>query len=159
MDTRRIDQGFSFIGAVNWAAIASGAFIALAIETLLLLFGLGVSSSTGDGTTGNGFAVWAIIVQLCAISIGAALTARLSHMEGRPGGAAAGVMTWAVALVLGGALQGIAISRGHVALGGAWTAFLAALISLGGAIFAGTFGASLGRPTHTTLEMPTVSHY
>lgn len=153
MNTRTFDKSTRLIGATSWAAIASGVFIALALQALLLLFGFAVAVE--DARIGAGYGSWAVIVQLISIAAGAALAARLSHAGDRAGGIAAGVMTWAVALVVGGALQGVTmIGRG----GGsamAWAAFIGAALGLGAAIFGGAAGATVrGRPAGT---IPTTS--
>jgi FtsH-binding integral membrane protein len=144
MDTRRLQEGSRLIGATSWAAIAAGVFVALALHMLLMLFGLAVVQSVGDRTPGGGFAIWAIIVQLGAIAVGAALAAALTHSERRGTGIAAGVMTWAVALVLGGSLSGFALAQRFDGAG-VWSVFLGALLALGAAVLGGGFGASLGR--------------
>lgn len=143
MDTRKLEEGSRLIGATRWASIATGVFVALALQTLLLLLGLALGRSVGDEAVGGGYAVWAIVVQLCALVVGAALAAATSHASTRMGGIAAGVMTWAVALVLGGVLSGIAVVRG-VDGTGAWSAFVGALLGLGAAIVGGAFGATFG---------------
>ncbi len=62
----------------------------------------------------------------------------------------AGLMTWAVAIVIGGALSWISVGR-MIDGTGAWSAFLGAVLGLGAAIIGGMFGASLGsRSSGTT---------
>ncbi len=143
MNTRKLEEGSRLVGATSWAAIATGVFVALALQTLLLLLGLALGLSVGDGEVGGGFALWAILVQLASIAVGSALAAATTHAERRGGGIAAGIMTWAVALVLGGALSGITLGR-MLGETGAWSAFIGALLGLGAAIVGGAFGASLG---------------
>lgn len=142
MDTRKLDEGSRLLGAISWAAIATGVFVALALQTLLLLLGLGFGLSIGDGTVGGAYAVWAVVVQLCSIAVGAALAAALSHTGHRMGGVAAGVMTWAVALVLGGLISGFSLMQ-RLDGAGAWSAFFGALLGLGAAIVGGAFGATI----------------
>lgn len=151
MDTRRLEEGSRLFGATRWSAIATGVFVALALQTVLLLLGLALGRSVGDEAVGGGFALWAIIVQLCSIAVGAALAASTSHADTRMGGIAAGVMTWAVSLVLGGVLSGVAFMRGTDG-GDAWSAFFGALLGLGAAILGGAFGATLGRTSPTSAD-------
>ncbi|MDB4957524.1 MAG: hypothetical protein JWO36_5093 [Myxococcales bacterium] len=143
MDTRKLEESSRLIGSVSWSAIASGTVIALALQTVLLLLGLAFATSVGDQTPGGGFGLWLVVVELLSIAVGAALTARLSPIEHRMSGVAAGVMTWALVLVLGGMFQGLTMTRG---LGGtgAWALFIGAIISLAAAIVGGMFGSRLG---------------
>ena len=149
MDTRRLDESSRLVGATSWAAIASGVFIALALQTLLLLFGLALGLSVGDRAVGGGFALWAVIVQLFAIAVGAALAARLSHAHYRMGGMVAGIMTWAVALALGGTLTGATFGE-RFASTGAWAGFIGAILGLGAAIVGGAIGSTFGGGGRTT---------
>jgi len=150
MDTRKLEEGSKLIASTSWAAIASGVFVALALQIVLLLFGLAVGLSVGDKTVGGGYALWAVIVQLFAIAVGAALAARIAHAGHTSGGIVAGIMTWAVSLVLGGALQGFTMVQRFDSTGGAWAAFLGVTLGLGAAIVGGAIGASRWRGRHTT---------
>ena len=143
MDTRKIDEGTRLVGAISWSAIATGAVIAVALQTLLVLLGVAIASSVGDHAPEGGYALWVVLVQIVALAVGAALTARLSHAGRRMNGIAAGLMTWAVSLVLGGAASAF-VMRGPLEHG-AWSAFFGALIGLAAAILGGSFGATLGR--------------
>jgi len=142
MNTRRLEEGSRWLGTIRWSAIASGVFIALALQTLLLLLGLAFGLSVGDETVGGGYALWAVIVQLVCLAIGAAVAAALSHAHGRMSGIAAGVMTWAVSLVIGGALSGFTLTQ-RLDGTAAWSAFVGALLGLIAAIAGGAFGATL----------------
>jgi FtsH-binding integral membrane protein len=156
MATRKLEETSRLVGATSWAAIASGVFIALALQILLLLLGLAFGLSVGDRTVEGGFAAWAVIVQLASIAVGAALAARISHADDRMGGAVAGVMTWAVALVLGGALQSVPTMMRFEG-SGAWAAFLGAALSLGAAIIGGAIGSRyLGRSSHPPVTSDTL---
>jgi hypothetical protein len=154
MDTRRLDESSRLVGATSWAAIASGVFIALALQTLLLLFGLAVGLSVGDKAVAGGYALWAVIVQLLAIAVGAALAGRLSHANHRMGGIVAGIMTWAVALALGGTLTGATLGQRFASMG-AWAGFVGALLGLGAAIVGGAVGSTLGGRGRTTTTTTT----
>lgn len=134
------DESSRLIGATRWQAIASGVFIALALQVLLSL--LGLAFALGDERIGSGYEAWATLVQLASIAVGAALAARISHLGSRAGGIAAGIMTWAVVLVLGGAVQGLTMVP-RPSAGSAWIAFFGALFGLGAAILGGSFGATM----------------
>ncbi len=144
MNTRKLEESTRLVGATSWAAIASGVVIALAIQILLMMLGLAFGLSVGDGTPEGGFALWAVLVQLVSIAIGAALAARISRAHRPVAGAAAGVMTWAASLVLGGAMAGLTTMQRSESTG-AWAGFFGALLALGAAILGGAAGASLGR--------------
>ena len=151
MKVRRFDESTGFLGSLSWSAVATGTFIALAVQTVFLLLGLALAMSFGDRAPGGVYSAWTVIVELCAIAIGAALTARLSHAERRSSGIAAGVITWAVVLVLGSVFQGLTMTR---ALGGsgAWAAFIGAVVSLAAAIAGGALGVHAGALSGTTFE-------
>ncbi len=143
MDTKRLEQSSRLLDSISWSAVASGTVIALALQTLLLMLGYAIATSVGDHAPGAGFGVWMVIVELCAIAVGAALTARLSHVYQKTYGMAAGIMTWALAIVLGAVFQGLTLTR---AFGGPspWAPFFGAAISLAAAIIGGAFGSRIG---------------
>lgn len=143
MKTRRLEEGTRLFGSISWGPIITGVFLALALQTLLMLFGLAIVQSTGDNVPGNGFAVWVVIVQLAAIAFGAAVASSLSRGD-RRAGIAAGIMVWAVGLVLSGFVTGLALGA-PLAGSGAWSAFFGALLGLAAAIIGGMFGSRIGR--------------
>lgn len=151
MDTRKIEEGSRLVGATSWGAIASGVFVALALQTVLLLFGLGISGSVGDHIPGGGYSAWAVLVGIISMGIGAALAAAISKAEGRKGGIAAGLMTWAVALALGGLLGRFGVES---RLASAWWPFLAAILGFAAAGVGGWFGASIGKGAGTAARPP-----
>jgi hypothetical protein len=153
MDTRKLEEGSRLIGSVSWSAIATGTFIALALQTVLLWLGLAFATSVGDHTPGSVFGLWLVIVELASLAIGAALTARLSYATNQMSGVAAGVMTWAVVLVIGGVFQGLTATRG-LSGSSAWAVFIGALVSLIAAIIGGSFGGRLGRSSTGTFTTP-----
>lgn len=154
MDTSKLDESSRLVGGISWTAIATGTVIAVALQSVLMLFGIALVTSVGDHMPGGGYSTWIVLVQLVALAVGAALTARLSHGERRMNGVAAGVMTWAVTLVIGGAFQGFAM--GAQIGRGTWAPFLGALLGLGAAIIGGAFGATLGRSTATQFTGPPI---
>lgn len=158
MDTTALDEKTRLIDLTSWRAIAAGVFIALALQILLSLLGLGFALR--DAELGGGYQAWALIVQLLSVAAGAALAARLSHPGSRWGGIVAGVMVWAVALVLGGAVPGLTVLP-RTPMGSAWMAFVGALLSLAAAVIGGILGATLrsgsGR-TRRLAEGETAAH-
>lgn len=140
MNTTALDEKTRLVDLTSWRAIAAGVFVALALQILLSLFGLGFALR--DAELGGGYQAWAIIVQLLSIALGAALAARVSHPGSRWGGIVAGGMVWAVALVLGGVVPGLTILP-RTPVGSAWLAFVGALLSLGAAIGGGILGATM----------------
>jgi hypothetical protein len=152
MNTRRLEESTRLVGATSWAAIVTGVFLALAVQAVLMWFGLALAQSSGDRVPGRGFEVWAVIVQLVAIAFGAAVAASISRNE-RRGGVATGIMVWAVALVLGGIVTGMAMATRFPG-GAAWSAFLGALLGLAAAIIGGWFGASFRGPASEPTVRP-----
>lgn len=151
MQLQKLDDSTGFLDSLRWSAIAIGTVIALAIQTMFLLLGFAFATSLGDREPGGLFGTWAVVVELCAIAIGAALAARLSHAERRGSGIAAGIITWSVVLVLGTLFQGLTMTR---ALGGsgAWAAFVGAVVSLAAAIVGGALGVKARTPAGTSGE-------
>lgn len=146
MDTRTLEQSSKLVAATSWGAILSGVFVALALQALLLLFGLAVAGSSGDHLAGDGYGVWVVIVSIVSFVIGGALAGSVARADNRARGIAAGALMWAVALVAGNVLSGfIGTARGYVS---AWTPFFAALLALGAAIVGGMLGASLRGTRH-----------
>ena len=139
------------MSSLSWSAIATGTFIALAVQTVLLLFGLAIATSFGDHLPGTGFGIWMVLVELGAIAIGAALSARLSHAARRGTGIAAGVVTWSVVLVLGTMFQAFTMTR---AIGGSgvWAELIGAVASLAAAIVGGAFAVHLAGSSGSPLE-------
>jgi len=152
MNTRRLEESTRLVGATSWAAIVTGVFLALALQAVLMWFGLALAQSSGDRVPARGFEVWAVIVQLLAIAFGAAIASAISRTD-RRGGVATGIMVWAVALVLGGLVTGVAMATRFPG-GAAWSAFLGALLGLAAAIVGGWFGASFRGPAGDTTVRP-----
>jgi hypothetical protein len=130
----------------------TGAVVALALQTVLLVLGLAVATSFGDHQPGGGFSLWAIIVELVAVGFGAMVSARLAHADDRQRGIAAGLMLWAVMIVIGSWFQGLTLARGFTG-GAAWTLFIAAILSLAAAVYGGLLGAGFhGSPRDTVTR-------
>lgn len=142
MDTYKLEEGSRILAAISWRAIAAGVVVALALQILLLLFGLALAVSVGDRVVGDGFAWWGFVVQLATIAVGAALAARISQARSQLAGMVAGALTWAVAVVIGGAAFGGMALAGATRVGtsGAWAAFFGILLGLGAALAGGAFG-------------------
>ncbi len=152
MDTRKLEQGTRLFGELRWSPILTGVFLALAAQAVLQLLGLAIAQSSGDGVPGNGYGVWSVIVQLVAIAFGAAVAASMSYADRRTG-IVAGIMVWAVGLVLGGFVTGLTLGT-RLDEGGAWSAFFGALLGLGAAILGGLLGSRIGGPTTSRIERP-----
>lgn len=148
MNTTSFQAKTGLLGSLSWQAIASGVFVALALQVLLSL--LGLAFALGDEEVGGGYQSWAVVVQLVSIATGAALASMLSHEGSRAGGIATGIMTWAVVLVLGGAVQAVAMLPRSSA-GSAWIAFFGAFFGLIAGILGGSVGSMMrGRPTRSS---------
>jgi hypothetical protein len=150
MDTRTLEQGSKLVAATSWGAILSGVFIALALQTVLLLFGLAIATSVGDHVASNGYDVWAVFVSIVSFAIGGALAGSVARADNRASGIAAGFLMWAVALVVGNVLTGF-VGTGRVS---PWTLLFGALLALGAAIVGGMLGASLRGTRHIRIDTP-----
>ncbi len=152
MNIHRLDESSRLAAATSWGAIAAGVFLALAIQTVLLLLGVALGLSFGDRTVGSGFAWWAFLVELFSLGIGALVAARVSDAGSQLAGMIAGTMTWAVVVAIGRALGGFALAGAGLRLGasGAWAAFFGVLLGLGAALIGGAIGSRhgtlVGRP-------------
>lgn len=158
MNTRTLEQSSKLVAATSWGAILSGVFVALALQTLLLLFGLAISGSVGNHVPEGGFSTWAVIVSIGAFLVGGALAGSVARADNRASGIAAGILMWAVALVAGNFLSGfLGVARsatGTYNTEWAWAPFLAALLALGASIIGGMIGASLRGTRSPRLETP-----
>jgi hypothetical protein len=141
MNTLTLDRVTRLLRATHWPAIAIGVFLALAVQSLLVRLGFAIA--VNDARVGSGYGLWVVLVELAALALGGAVAASASHAPDRAAGIAAGVMTWAVALVVGAISHGVVIGRDVTTEAVAWTGFFAALLGLGAAVGGGIFGVSL----------------
>lgn len=134
--------------SVSWGAIFAGLVIALSIQLLLNLLGIGIGASTVTPTNGDtpgtglaiGAGVWFAISALLALFAGGWASGRLAGAVGRKNGMLHGFTTWALTTILtlyllgsaiGGIIGGAASLLGKTAaLGGQGVA--AAAPTLGG---------------------------
>jgi len=145
VDTRHIDVSATtpaedartvLLNKVNWGAIIAGAVIALIIQFLLSLLGVGIGAATLDPATGNNpdagtfsivSAVWYAITGIIAAFVGGFIASRMSGKTLASSGALHGLTSWAVTtLVLlyllttaigtlvGGALNGLGAIAGGI---------------------------------------------
>ncbi|MCW5809159.1 MAG: hypothetical protein KIT31_42790 [Deltaproteobacteria bacterium] len=153
MDIRnvdRIERASQALQRMRWPAIALGVFLTLALQSVLLRFGFAIA--VHDGRVGAGYGLWSLLVVLASLVVGAAITANLSHARDRWHGIAAGVVTWAVALVVGAVSHGAVLGREVTTQSLAWTGFFSALLGLGAAVFGGLVGARTYGSTMTTTQ-------
>lgn len=93
---------------ISWGAIFAGVVIALAVQLVLSLLGIGIGASTIDPLNqqnpgkglGIGAAVWFVISSLIATYAGAWVAGRLSGAPRTTDGTLHGVLTWAAATLL-----------------------------------------------------------
>jgi hypothetical protein len=124
------------LNKVSWGAILAGAVIALAIQFLLTLLGVGIGAATLDPSTGDNpdagifsiiSALWYGITGIIAAFIGGFIASRLSGRTLAATGALHGLATWAVTTLLllyllttaiggliGGALSGLGAVAGGI---------------------------------------------
>jgi len=89
---------------ISWGAIFAGTVVALAVQLLLSLLGIGIGASSIDPyqqNPGKGFGIgaglWFLISSLVAMYAGACVAGRLSGASRTDDRALHGVITWAVA--------------------------------------------------------------
>lgn len=142
-DTRHADLSFTtpaedartvLLNKVNWGAIFAGAVIALIIQFLLSLLGVGIGAATLDPSTGHNpdagtfsivSAAWYGISGIIAAFIGGFVASRMSGKTIVSSGALHGLTAWAVTTLfllyllttaigglVGGALNGIGAIAG-----------------------------------------------
>jgi len=124
------------LNKVNWGAIFAGAVIALIIQFLLSLLGVGIGAATLDPSTGNNpdagtfsliSAIWYAVTGIIAAFAGGFIASRMSGRTLASSGALHGLTTWAVTTLfllyllttaigglVGGALNGLGAVAGGV---------------------------------------------
>ncbi|WP_225125317.1 MULTISPECIES: PhnA-like protein [unclassified Bradyrhizobium] len=124
------------LNQVAWGAVFAGAAIALVIQIILNMIGLGVGLSTvdvGEGSTPSassmsvGAGIWFVVSGIVAAALGGYIAGRLSGKASASTTAYHGLMSWAVSTLavmylLSSAASGIAggaLSTASSALGGA----------------------------------------
>jgi len=124
------------VNQVSWGAVFAGAAIALVIQIILNMVGIGVGLSTIDMATGDtpsagslsiGAGAWWVISGIVAAAIGGYIAGRLSGKASRSTTAYHGLIAWAVSTLVvvyllssaASGLVGGALSTASSALGGA----------------------------------------
>lgn len=120
---------------ISWGAVIAGVVLALMIQLLLGMLGLGIGMSTVQPATGDtpsaqaigiGAAVWWVVSSLVALFIGGWVAGHLAGVPQRLDGTLHGLLTWAVTTLLtlyllttavGSVLSGTASVLGSVAKG------------------------------------------
>ncbi|OYD83725.1 hypothetical protein [Azospirillum brasilense] len=115
---------------VSWAAVFAGVVLALAIQLLLSMLGLGIGMTTIDPSAGReglpqassfglGAGLWWTVSYMIALGIGGYVAARLAGVVVRGDGLIHGLLTWAFALLISAYL--VTTTLGNV-MGGALSA-------------------------------------
>ena len=84
---------------ISWGGILAGAILALMIQFMLGLLGLGIGLTSAGGSSGGLFSLaglWAVVVVLAGVFVGAYAAARFAGIPSRIDGMLHGVVTWAV---------------------------------------------------------------
>ncbi len=135
-----------------WGAVATGVLVALALETMLGLFGsaIGIAAVTGN-SAGVGFAasIWALAMPFVAAFLGAYVAVRMGNDRDPRAAYLNGILVWCVALLVGAlalvttfaGLVGLAMTPGRTGL---VEAVGPTLVMLGGAAALGLLGALVG---------------
>jgi len=96
---------------VSWAAVFAGVVLALAIQLLLSMLGLGIGMTTIDPAAGSeglpqassfgiGAGLWWTVSYMVALGIGGSVAARLAGVLVPGDGLIHGLLTWAFALLI-----------------------------------------------------------
>jgi len=94
---------------ISWGAVIGGVVLALVVQLLLGMLGLGIGLSTVDPSTGDtpsaqafgiGAGIWWIVSTLLALFIGGWVAAHLAGIPRRTEGILHGLLAWAVATLL-----------------------------------------------------------
>lgn len=93
---------------VSWGAILAGVAVALSIQLLLNLLGLGIGSSTidirQDGSPGDGLAIgagiWFVVSALLSLLAGGWAAGRLAGVPNRQDGMLHGFTAWSITAIL-----------------------------------------------------------
>lgn len=111
---------------ISWGGIIAGLALVIALQMLLTLLGLGIGLSTvrpatGEapdaGAIGLGGALWWVVTNWIALIAGGYVAARLAGSHHTEDGVLHGLVTWAAALILSGALLAGAVSQAVNAAG------------------------------------------
>src|SRR4051812_21300675 len=94
--------------AVSWGAVFAGVVLALAIQLMLSVLGVGIGASTVHPQTersalsglGIGGAIWLFVSSIIAMYIGGWIAGRFSTGTRRSTGALHGAATWAVTVMV-----------------------------------------------------------
>ncbi|HEX2238039.1 MAG TPA: hypothetical protein VHJ19_06745 [Gammaproteobacteria bacterium] len=121
------DERYSVVKRISWGAIFAGTILALVVQIMLSLLGvgigLGVINPASPDLTGLGIgaAIWLVVSTLIALFIGGFVAARLAGMPIRGDGALHGVVVWGlgtlVSLYLATSAVGAAVSGVAAMLG------------------------------------------
>jgi pyruvate/2-oxoglutarate dehydrogenase complex dihydrolipoamide acyltransferase (E2) component len=143
VDTRHVDLSATtpaedartvLLNKVNWGAIFAGAVVALVIQFLLTLLGVGIGAATLDPSTGDNpdagtfstvSAIWYALAGIVAAFVGGFIASRMSGRTLASSGSLHGLTSWAVTTLfllyllttavgtlVGGALNGLGAVAG-----------------------------------------------
>jgi hypothetical protein len=124
------------LNEISWGAVFAGATIALVMQMILNMIGIGVGLSTVDVAAGDtpsagslsiGAGIWWVLSGIIAAAIGGYIAGRLSGKASQPTTAYHGLIAWAVSTLIvvyllssaASGLIGGALSTASSALGGA----------------------------------------
>lgn len=93
---------------ISWGAIFAGVAVALAVQLLLSMLGIGIGAAGFDPAQGDsptawsiGAGVWWVITGLIALFVGGWVAGHLSSNPDRTDGMLHGVVTWSLATLIG----------------------------------------------------------
>ncbi len=104
-----VDAHTIMVNRVSWGAILAGVVLALVVQILLTLLGVGIGLATldpgsGDNPSASGFsigaAIWYVVAGLIAAFVGGYVASRMSGKTRPTTGALHGLTTWALSTLV-----------------------------------------------------------
>jgi hypothetical protein len=122
------DERYSAVKRISWGAIFAGTIVALVVQIMLSLLGIGIglgvtnpASAADLSGLGIGAAIWLVVSTLIALFIGGFVAGRLAGIPIRGDGVLHGVVVWGlgtlVSLYLATSVVGTAVSGVAAMLG------------------------------------------
>ena len=102
------NRGMAYLSGISWTAILAGVVVALVVQLMLSVLGVGIGAATVDPRTeqsplaglGIGSAIWLFISSIIAMYIGGWIAGRYSGALHRSDGALHGTVTWALTVLV-----------------------------------------------------------
>ncbi|HKF95864.1 MAG TPA: hypothetical protein VKB96_14990, partial [Gammaproteobacteria bacterium] len=99
-------EPYAAVRRVSWGAIFAGTVVAMVVQIVLTLLGLGIGLGVVNPTVGSlnnvgmGAAIWLGVSTLISLFIGGYFAGRLAGIPAKPDGALNGIVVWGLATLL-----------------------------------------------------------